>query len=149
MLVYNIKRSINILGVPDLIAKLQAWNTPYKRKGLFFTKTTNLKLFLASIISRTNQNKFKISLAKSKDICVLIKEIVEKKGFFHSLTFRRLARLHFGTDYFLLKIKFLAKREREFTTKFAIAPNVCWQMPFFFLLSFYILFCRLNNSDIL
>ena len=63
MLVYNIKRSINILGVPDLIAKLQAWNTPYKRKGLFFTKTTNLKLFLASIISRTNQNKFKISLA--------------------------------------------------------------------------------------
>ena len=28
MLVYNIKRSINILGVPDLIAKLQAWNTP-------------------------------------------------------------------------------------------------------------------------
>ena len=63
MLVYNIKRSINILGVPDLIAKLQAWNTPYKRKGLFFTKTTNLKLFLASIISRTNQNEFKISLA--------------------------------------------------------------------------------------
>ena len=63
MLVYNIKRSINILGVPDLIAKLQAWNTPYKRNGLFFTKTTNLKLFLASIISRTNQNKFKISLA--------------------------------------------------------------------------------------
>ena len=56
---------------------------------------------------------------------------------------------NFGTDYFLLKIKFLAKREREFTTKFAIAPNVCWQMPFFFLLSFYILFCRLNNSDIL
>ena len=32
---------------------------------------------------------------------------------------------NFGTDYFLLKIIFLAKREREFTTKFAIAPNVC------------------------
>ena len=63
MLVYNIKRSINILGVPDLIAKLQVWNTPYKRKGLFFTKTTCLKLFLASIIFRTNQNEFKISLA--------------------------------------------------------------------------------------
>ena len=31
----------------------------------------------------------------------------------------------FGTDYFLLKIIFLAKSEREFTTKFAIAPNVC------------------------
>ena len=32
---------------------------------------------------------------------------------------------NFGTDYFLLKIKFLAKREREFTTKFAILPNAC------------------------
>jgi hypothetical protein len=31
----------------------------------------------------------------------------------------------FGTDYFLSKIKILAKRKREFTTKFAIAPNVC------------------------
>lgn len=42
------------------------------------------------------------------------------------LTFPRLASVaNFGTDYFLLKIKFLAKREREFTTKFAIAPNVC------------------------
>jgi hypothetical protein len=32
---------------------------------------------------------------------------------------------NFGTDYFLLKIIFLAKRKRELTTKFAIAPNVC------------------------
>ena len=31
----------------------------------------------------------------------------------------------FGTDYFLLKIKFLAKCKREFTTKFAILPNAC------------------------
>jgi hypothetical protein len=30
MLVYNIKRSINILGVSDLIAKLKKWNSPYK-----------------------------------------------------------------------------------------------------------------------
>jgi len=28
---------------------------------------------------------------------------------------------NFGTNYFLLKIKFLAERKREFTTKFAIA----------------------------
>jgi hypothetical protein len=35
MLVYNIKRSINILGVPDLIAKLKKWNSPYKKKVLF------------------------------------------------------------------------------------------------------------------
>ena len=29
----------------------------------------------------------------------------------------------FGTDYFLLKIKILAKRQRELTTKFAISCN--------------------------
>ena len=36
---------------------------------------------------------------------------------------------NFGTDYFLLKIKFLAKRKREFTTKFAILPNACYRLP--------------------
>ena len=63
MLVYNIKRSINILGVPDLIAKLKTWNSPYKRKVLFFIKTTYIKLLLAQIIFRTNQNTLKLSLA--------------------------------------------------------------------------------------
>jgi hypothetical protein len=29
----------------------------------------------------------------------------------------------FGTDYFLLKIKILAKHKRELTTKFAIAET--------------------------
>ena len=43
MLVYNIKRSINILGVPDLIAKLQKWNSPYKAKVLFLLKVRYLK----------------------------------------------------------------------------------------------------------
>jgi transposase len=47
MLVYNIKRSINILGVPDLIAKLKSWNSPYKRKVLFLIKTEYIKLQLA------------------------------------------------------------------------------------------------------
>jgi hypothetical protein len=32
MLVYNIKRSINILGVSDLIAKLKKWNSPTKQQ---------------------------------------------------------------------------------------------------------------------
>ena len=63
MLVYNIKRSINILGVPDLIAKLKAWNSPYKRKGLFLTKTTYLKLFLVHFVFGTNQNISKNSFA--------------------------------------------------------------------------------------
>jgi hypothetical protein len=44
MLVYNIKRSINILGVPDLIAKLKKWNSPYKAKVLFLLKMEYLKL---------------------------------------------------------------------------------------------------------
>jgi Transposase DDE domain len=43
MLVYNIKRSINILSVPDLIAKLKTWNSPYKAKVLVLLKTTYLK----------------------------------------------------------------------------------------------------------
>lgn len=44
MLVHNIKRSINILGVADLIAKLKKWNSPYKAKVLFLLKTGYLKL---------------------------------------------------------------------------------------------------------
>ncbi len=43
VLVYNIKRTMNILGVPDLIAKLQKGNSPYKRKFLFLLKTSYLK----------------------------------------------------------------------------------------------------------
>jgi hypothetical protein len=42
----------------------------------------------------------------------------------------------FGTDYLLLKIKFLAKCKREFTTKFAILPNACCAIVFLFILSF-------------
>lgn len=45
MLVYNIKRSINILGVPELIAKLKKWKSPYKVKVSFVFKTTYFKLF--------------------------------------------------------------------------------------------------------
>jgi hypothetical protein len=53
MLVYNIKRSINILGVPGLIAKLQKWNSPYKAKVLLWLKTDYLKLKLAFFFSTT------------------------------------------------------------------------------------------------
>ena len=61
MLVYNIKRSINILGVPELIAKLQKWNSPYKRRVLFLIKKTILKLFIVQIIFGTKQNASKFS----------------------------------------------------------------------------------------
>jgi transposase len=53
MLVYNIKRSINILGVPDLIAKLQKWNSPYKAKVLFLLKAKYIKLQLDFIFYQT------------------------------------------------------------------------------------------------
>jgi hypothetical protein len=39
---------------------------------------------------------------------------------------------NFGTDYFLSKIKFLARNKRVFTTKFAILPNACYQQVFLF-----------------
>jgi hypothetical protein len=45
----------------------------------------------------------------------------------------------FGTDYFLSKIKFLARNKREFTTKFAILPNACCATYFIF---FYFLETR-------
>ncbi|MGA9638735.1 transposase, partial [Flavobacterium sp.] len=42
MLVYNIKRSIKILGVPDLITKLLKWNSPYKAKVFLSLKAKYL-----------------------------------------------------------------------------------------------------------
>ena len=65
MLVYNIKRSINILGVPELIVKIKQWKSPYKRKGLYYIKMTYLKLFIALINLKTKQDTSKISLAYS------------------------------------------------------------------------------------
>jgi hypothetical protein len=53
MLVYNIKRSINILGVPDLIAKIKSWNAKYPTKGFVAIKTAYLKLFYSSIENKT------------------------------------------------------------------------------------------------
>ena len=46
MLVYNIKRSINILGVPELIAKIKSWNAKYPTKGFAFIKLTYFKLYI-------------------------------------------------------------------------------------------------------
>ncbi len=63
MLVYNIKRSINILGVPELIAKLKKWNSPYKAKVFFLLKTTYLRLQLLLNIFGSYANTSKISFA--------------------------------------------------------------------------------------
>ena len=49
MLVYNIKRAMNILGVPDLIDKIKKWNAKYPTNCFGFIKTTYLKLYTAII----------------------------------------------------------------------------------------------------
>jgi hypothetical protein len=36
MTVYNMKRSINILGVSDLISRLKTWKPDYERVALFY-----------------------------------------------------------------------------------------------------------------
>jgi hypothetical protein len=56
MLVYNIKRSINILGVPDLIAKLKMELT-LQGKSLVLLKTKYIKLQLDFIIKLNLQPK--------------------------------------------------------------------------------------------
>ena len=44
MMVYNLKRTINILGIPERIAKLKKWNLPDKAKILILLKKGYLKL---------------------------------------------------------------------------------------------------------
>ena len=44
-LVYNIKRTINILGFEDLMKKLKNWQPDYKRIAIFSIKTTDFKPF--------------------------------------------------------------------------------------------------------
>ena len=43
MLVYNIKRTINILGIENLIAKLKKWTPDYNKMAQLFLKLTHLK----------------------------------------------------------------------------------------------------------
>jgi len=43
-MVYNIKRAINILEIPDLIAKLKNWKLLYKTKVLLYLKRSYFKL---------------------------------------------------------------------------------------------------------
>ena len=54
-----------------LIAKLKAWNTPFKRKGLLFIKKSYLNLFLAHWIFKQMKTLQNLAWLKSK---VLIDE---------------------------------------------------------------------------
>ena len=50
MTVYNIKRSINILGIENLLSKLQNWKPDYAKASKFWLKRSILKLSAISII---------------------------------------------------------------------------------------------------
>jgi len=50
LLVYNIKRSMNILGVPDLIEKLKNFKHPYMKDGCFVFFRVNFKPTRALLI---------------------------------------------------------------------------------------------------
>jgi hypothetical protein len=54
MLLNNIKRSINILGVPDLIAKIKSWNAKYPTKVFVAIKMMYLKLKLHFVCYQLN-----------------------------------------------------------------------------------------------
>jgi hypothetical protein len=49
----NISRVINILGVPELIAKLKKWNSPYKAKVLLWLKIEYLKCISVFVFGQT------------------------------------------------------------------------------------------------
>ena len=50
MTVYNIKRSINILGIENLLSKLQNWKPDYAKASILWLKRSILKLSAISKI---------------------------------------------------------------------------------------------------
>ena len=49
MTVYNMKRSMNILGVENLIEKLKKWKPNYKEITRLFTKTTSKEVIIRTL----------------------------------------------------------------------------------------------------
>jgi hypothetical protein len=45
MTVYNMKRAINILGIDQLLAKLQTWKPNYKKASAIALKPSILRLY--------------------------------------------------------------------------------------------------------
>ena len=64
MLVYNIKRAMKILGVPDLIAKIKTWKSPYKRKVLFLLIMDHFELKSALVFEREKLAALKYNVIK-------------------------------------------------------------------------------------
>ena len=76
LLVYNIKRSMNILGVPDLIEKLKNFKHPYVKDGCFVFFRINFKhmsalLFFQRKMAFLKTDSGKQALANSREILAL------------------------------------------------------------------------------
>lgn len=99
MTVYNLKRTINILGIPDLLQLIQNWKPDYKRVSLAL-KSSLFGLFKAlldfeTLISKTNDLKIKLTQVQTqypvKRLYASEMRFFQKtESFFHSLTFCRL-----------------------------------------------------------
>ena len=125
--------SIEILGIIGIL-----YFSTFINAFLIKVSGFNKKEIGNESIKRENNNpndilffiKFKIfnhRVLKYRNFCFKITSSVPALG----------VVANFGTDYFLLKIKFLAKCKHEFTTKFAILPNACCMqfLSFFFVFS--------------
>jgi hypothetical protein len=76
MLVYNIKRTMNILGIPDLIDKIQKWNAKSPIKGSALIIATFFKLSCEFKIIRQLFLSLKIDSLTS-EFCASMKGIIE------------------------------------------------------------------------
>jgi transposase len=65
MLVYNMKRTMSLLTMPDLLKKLSAWKPNYKRLHRFFTKWLDLNEIWAMLIFEKHQQVQIFALAKT------------------------------------------------------------------------------------
>ena len=95
---------------------------PTKSVGAIIAPKQKLKFTI-------NIPKMAYALAMSKPIircCILLLMSVRARSLSLAANVPALGEVaSFGTDYFLLKIKFLEKCKRDFTTKFAIVQNAC------------------------
>lgn len=53
MLVYNMKRTINILGFDELMQKLNAWKPQYKKEWLYSQKTNKKEALIRTLFFET------------------------------------------------------------------------------------------------
>jgi hypothetical protein len=53
MTVYNMKRTLNILGFDELMKKLNAWKPKYPKEWLFLEKTNPKQAFIRTLFFET------------------------------------------------------------------------------------------------